>query len=58
LGDPRGKAVLREHLGELLDLPQVKMAMDFSLEQIAPFAPQVLTREKLAAIDTALQSLE
>lgn len=57
LADPRGEAVLREHLGELLDLPQVKMAMDFSLEQMAPFAPQVLTKEKLAAIETALRSL-
>ncbi|MCB8984111.1 MAG: glycoside hydrolase family 3 C-terminal domain-containing protein [Ardenticatenaceae bacterium] len=54
LSDPRGTAVLQEYLGDLLNHPEAEMAMSMSLEQIANFAPDVLSRETIAAINQAL----
>lgn len=52
--DPHGKRVLEEQLGDLMNHPQASMAMEMSLEQIAGFVPDLLTAEKLAAINAAL----
>ncbi|MBN1936226.1 MAG: glycoside hydrolase family 3 C-terminal domain-containing protein [Anaerolineae bacterium] len=57
VNDPDGKAVLRKHFGAMLDSPQVAMAMDFTLEQIAIFAPEALTPAKVAEIDRDLRAL-
>jgi beta-glucosidase len=54
LADSRGKRVLEEQLGELLNHPQANMAMEMSLDQISGFVPGLLTAEKLAAINAAL----
>jgi beta-glucosidase len=47
LGDAEGRAVLERHLGDLLLAPQLSMAMEFSLIQLAPLAPDLLTPQKL-----------
>ncbi|RLC62777.1 MAG: beta-glucosidase, partial [Chloroflexota bacterium] len=57
LDDPGGKAVLEKHLGDLLQAPQIDMAMGFSLTQIAPFVPDVLTPQKLKEINDDLGRL-
>lgn len=57
LQDEAGKAVLERHLGEMLDDPRMEMAMGFSLKQIAPFAPSVLTQEVLDKIDRDLADI-
>ncbi|RLC86524.1 MAG: beta-glucosidase [Chloroflexi bacterium] len=57
LDDPGGKAVLEKHLGDLLQAPQIDMAMGFSLTQIAPFVPDVLTPQKLKEINDDLDRL-
>jgi hypothetical protein len=38
-------------------MPQIEMAKGFSLEQVAGFAPDVLTPDVLKAIDNALAKL-
>lgn len=54
LASDAAKAVLTRHLPEFVDHPQLGMAMSLSLEQVAAFAPDVLTPDVLKAIDTAL----
>lgn len=56
LADPRAKAVLEKHVPEALAAPEIQMAMGMSLNQIAPFAAEVLTAEKLKAIETDLMA--
>ena len=57
LDDAGGKAVLEKHLGELLLAPQLSMAMEFSLTQLASFVPDVLTPQKLKEINDDLSVL-
>jgi beta-glucosidase len=56
LASERGTAVLKQQLGSVLDNPQLNMAMSMTLTEIAPFAGDLLTAEKLAEIDAALQA--
>jgi beta-glucosidase len=58
LADERAKAVLREHLGDLLDYPGLEMGLKMSLPQLAEFAPQVIGPGILAAISADLAALE
>jgi alpha-L-fucosidase len=57
LNDVGGKAVLEKHLGEMLDAPQLDMAMGVSLKQIAGYVPNMLTPEQLDAINSELEKL-
>lgn len=57
LADPRARAVLEAHVRPLVESPMAGPAASFSLEQIAQFAPDLLTEEVLQAIDQALQAL-
>jgi beta-glucosidase len=50
MGDEAGKAVLTEHFGELMHSPDLEMALDLTVEQIARLLPQVLTPEKLESL--------
>jgi beta-glucosidase len=54
LENARAKAVLEKHIGEVIGAPQLSMAMGMSLDQIATFVPQILTPEKLEAINEEL----
>ncbi len=54
LADPGGRAVLEKHVGAHINNPQIEMALDMSLEQIAPFAADLLTPELLKAINDDL----
>ncbi len=58
LNNEEAKAILEKHLGEMMQSPQLGMAMDFSLEQIAAFAPDILTEEKLKELDEDLGNLQ
>ncbi|MFC1975200.1 glycoside hydrolase family 3 C-terminal domain-containing protein [Chloroflexota bacterium] len=57
LANEAAKAILDKHSGEMMQSSQLAMGMDFSLEQIAGFVPDVLTPEKLQEIDAELGSL-
>jgi beta-glucosidase len=56
LADPRAKAVLEKHIPEVLISPESQMAKNMSLNQIAPFAAEVLTPEVLKAIEKDLSA--
>jgi len=56
LASEKGTAVLREQVGAVLDNPQINMAMSMTLREISTFASDILTEEKLAEIDAALQA--
>ncbi|MEZ4646673.1 MAG: glycoside hydrolase family 3 C-terminal domain-containing protein [Chloroflexota bacterium] len=56
LADERGAAILRTHLGDLLNHPEAGMAMGMTLVQLAGFVPDLLPQEKIDAIDAALQA--
>ena len=55
LANPRAKAVLEKHIPQVLASPEIQMGMGMSLNQIAPFAAEVLTAETLKAIEVDLQ---
>ena len=56
--DERAKAILVKHLGEeILRTAQSPWVMNQALEQLAPFAPQLLTPERLQAIQAELVAL-
>jgi beta-glucosidase len=57
LGDEAGKAVIEKHLAPMLEHPQLAMAMQMTLEQIAQFAPNDLTPELLQAINDDLAKI-
>lgn len=54
LEDPTGQRVLNKHFGNLINHPQVRQAMEMSLEHIAELAPQMLPRKTLMQINTDL----
>ncbi len=57
LADEEAKAILQRHFGELLESPQIQLAMQFSLKELAGFAPNILTPERLQALDEELRRL-
>jgi alpha-galactosidase len=57
LDDDAARAILERHFPEMLDHPQLQMAADMTLEAVAVYAPQILTPEKLQAVDAELARL-
>jgi beta-glucosidase len=52
--DPIGREVLNKHLGSLTDHPEAAQAMDYTLEEVAGYVPQLISREKLVIINADL----
>ncbi|MCR4406274.1 MAG: glycoside hydrolase family 3 C-terminal domain-containing protein [Anaerolineae bacterium] len=57
LASEEARAILNKHLPGLLDAPQLSMALGFTLEQVAGFAPNVFTPEVMQAIAEDLAQL-
>ena len=57
LDKPALKAVFEKHLPEIAGHPQVTEARALTLPEIVQYAPDVVTPDKLAAIDTELKAL-
>lgn len=57
LAEPAAEAVLRKHLGALMDSPLLPEAMPFSLLEIAEMAVGVIGRETLHAVADDLKDL-
>jgi alpha-L-rhamnosidase len=58
LSDDVVKTVLTQQLGSaFLQVPELERVMDMPLEQVAEFAPQLLTPERLNAIEAALSAV-
>jgi hypothetical protein len=56
--NPATKAVLDKNLPGFSDNPQLAMARSMTMRQIQQFAPDALTDEKLAKVDTELAALK
>jgi beta-glucosidase len=57
LANDEAKAILVKHLPDMLDSPQLGMAMGLSLQQIAGFAPDVFTAELMQKLEAALTAV-
>lgn len=57
LAHDEARAVMEKHLPGIATHPQVHLAANMTLKQIAPFARQILTKEKLNAIQADLERL-
>lgn len=57
LANEEARAILNKHLPGILDAPQLSMALGFTLEQVAGFAPDVFTPEVMQAIAEDLARL-
>ncbi len=50
LDDKAGYAVFAKHFGEWIKAPELQQVLNFTLEQIAALAPNIITPEKLAEL--------
>lgn len=53
----RRRAIVKEQVGSMAKIPQMAMAMGFTLEQVAMLVPDLLTEENLGAIEVAFAEL-
>lgn len=58
LENPSANAVLEKHIPEMIHAPELGMAMGMSLEDIAKYVPQFLTRELLDRINADLAKIK
>jgi len=57
LANEGARAILNHHLPGMLDTPQVEMAKNLTLEQIASFVPDILTDEVIQRIGRDLEQI-
>ncbi len=57
LNDDQGHKVLERHFGPWLENPDLQMALDMTIDQIATLVPTILTPEKLQALVADLASV-
>ncbi len=57
LDSPETKAVLEKHIPEMVSNAQFEMARPMTLRAIQAYAADILTEEKLAAIDADLAKI-
>ncbi len=58
LADPQAKAVLEEHIPEILESPELEHGLELTLEQIREYAPEFLTPELLETVNKALKAID
>lgn len=58
LGFPEARALLDQYLPGLTSIRQINVAKPLTLEDIAPFYPELITERALAALDPKLRALE
>jgi len=57
LDDDAARAILEKHFPEMIDHPELQVAAGMTLKAVAAYAPQILTPEKLQAVDADLARL-
>jgi len=57
LDTPALLVIFKEHLPDIVSNPQVELGRDLTLPDIVQYAPELVTPEKLAAIDAELKAL-
>jgi hypothetical protein len=57
LGNPKAVDVLEAHMPGFTTDPRLEPAMGMSLQDIAPYAPEVFTTELMSKLEAALTAL-
>ena len=57
LNDPQTKAIFEKYFPEVVHHPQINEGLDLTLPDVVQYLPDVVTPEKLAAMDTELKVL-
>ena len=57
LDTPALLVVFKKHLPDIVSNPQVELGRDLTLPEIVQYAPEIVTPEKLAAMDADLKAL-
>jgi len=55
--DPAAKAIFLKHFPEVLNHPQFNEGLDLTMPEVVQYLPDVVTPEKLAAMDAELKAL-
>jgi hypothetical protein len=56
-GDPAAKAILLKHFPEVVNHPQFNEGLDLTLPEVVQYLPNVVTPDKMAAMDAELKVL-
>lgn len=57
LADPATKAILTKDFPEIVNHPQLDQGLDLTLPEVVQYLPDVVTPEKMAAMDVELKAL-
>jgi hypothetical protein len=57
LADPAAKAILAKDFPEIVNHPQLDQGLDLTLPEVVQYLPDVVTPEKMAAMDAELKAL-
>ena len=57
LNDPQTKAIFEKYFPEVVHHPQINEGLDLTLPDVVQYLPDVVTPEKLAAMDAELKTL-
>lgn len=57
LADPAAKAILTKDFPEIVNHPQLDQGLDLTLPEVVQYLPDVVTPEKMAAMDAELKAL-
>jgi hypothetical protein len=57
LADPAAKAILAKDFPEIVNHPQLDQGLDLTLPEVVQYLPDVVTPEKMAAMDVELKAL-
>jgi len=55
--DPAAKAIFLKHFPEVVNHPQFNEGLDLTMPEVVQYLPDVVTPEKLAAMDAELKAL-
>jgi hypothetical protein len=57
LDNPATKAIFEKYFPEVVNHPQINEGLDLTLPDVVQYLPDVVTPEKLAAMDTELKTI-
>jgi hypothetical protein len=57
LNDPQTKAIFEKYFPEVVNHPQINEGLDLTLPDVVQYLPDVVTPEKLAAMDAELRAV-
>jgi hypothetical protein len=57
INDPQTKAIFEKYFPEVVNHPQINEGLDLTLPDVVQYLPDVVTPEKLAAMDAELKAI-